>query len=81
MAITRTDSPEAAFKIATDLATAFREAAEEVAGLRAREAARVRDSERLSLSGLAERLGISKARADQLIRTANSQQARAETGE
>jgi hypothetical protein len=77
MAVASADTPESAFKIATDLAAAFREAAEEVAGFRAREAARVRDSEKLSLGGLADRLGISKTRADQLMRIAKGQQARA----
>jgi hypothetical protein len=77
IAVASADTPESAFKIATDLAAAFREAAEEVAGFRAREAARVRDSEKLSLGGLADRLGISKTRADQLMRIAKTQQARA----
>ena len=78
-AVASADGPEAAFKIASDLAAVYREAAEEVAGFRVREAARVRESEGLSLAGLADRLGISKTRADQLMRLAKAQ--RAEGGE
>lgn len=43
-----------------------------VAKLRAVAAAHLRTSEQLSLSGLAEALGVSKARAAQLVRTATT---------
>ena len=81
MAVAQAASPEAAFKIATDLATVYRETADEVANLRAREAARIKDSEGLSLAALADRLGISKTRADQLMRVARSLQASGEGGD
>lgn len=74
IAIDSSGGAEAAFRLATDLANAFREAADEIAAVRAREAARLRDAEGLSLAGLADRLGISKPRADQLMRIAKAQQ-------
>lgn len=72
-AIGHAGSREDAFAVASELAEAYREAADEMASYRAREAARLRDDEGLSLAGLAERLGISKTRADQLIRLAKAQ--------
>jgi hypothetical protein len=57
-------------------ATALREAADDLvrraADLLARMARRLRDEEDLSVAALAARLGISKARADQLLRTAGT---------
>jgi hypothetical protein len=56
-----------AFRIATKLAEGFREVAEQVSDLRGVAAARIRDQEALSLRGLASRIGVSPARAEQLV--------------
>jgi hypothetical protein len=58
-----------AFDSATALADALRELAESAANLRARAAARIAEEEKLSLSVLATRIGVSKARADQLVKS------------
>ena len=58
-----------AFESATALADTLRQLAENAASLRARTAARIATEEKLSLSVLAARIGVSKARADQLIRS------------
>jgi hypothetical protein len=57
-----------AFESATALADALRQLAENAANLRARTAARIAAEEKLSLSVLATRIGVSKARAEQLIK-------------
>jgi hypothetical protein len=59
-----------AFESATALADTLRQLAENAANLRARTAARIATEEKLSLSVLANRIGVSKARADQLIKSA-----------
>jgi hypothetical protein len=59
-----------AFRIATELARAFREVADKVARLRAPAAVRIRDQEALSLRGLADKIGVSPARAEQLVKEA-----------
>ncbi|MEV4371310.1 hypothetical protein AB0J71_29855 [Nonomuraea sp. NPDC049637] len=59
-----------AFRLATELAESLREMAEEASLARAKAAARISESESLSLAGLANKLGISKARASQLLRVA-----------
>ena len=59
-----------AFESATALADTLRQLAENAANLRARTAARIAAEEKLSLSVLAARIGVSKARADQLIKSA-----------
>ncbi len=46
--------------------------------LRARQAARIRDREALSLAGLADRIGVSKSRADQLVNLAKAPQEQVE---
>jgi len=58
-----------AFDSATALADTLRQLAENAASLRARTAARIAAEEKLSLSVLATRIGVSKARADQLIKS------------
>jgi hypothetical protein len=58
------------FESATELANDLRQLADDAAKVRARGAVRIRDSERLSLAGLAERLSVSRARADQMVRAA-----------
>lgn len=67
-AIQRTDDPDLAYRAATRLVELLR-AAEKIAGpLRARAAARIQEAGRLSIAALGRRLGMSKARADQLLR-------------
>lgn len=61
---------EAAYHIATRLADCLRKLADDAALTRAKCAAKISDAEKLSLRRLADKLGISKARADQLIRVA-----------
>jgi hypothetical protein len=70
--IVSTPDPDEAF----DRASALRDAADGIVGdaavLRAQMAYRLLRAEGMSLAQLATRLGISKARADQLIRTARA---------
>ncbi|NRQ35762.1 hypothetical protein HII36_28590 [Nonomuraea sp. NN258] len=61
---------QAAFESATRLADALREMADGAALTRAKIAAQMAEDESLSLAGLAAKLGVSKARADQLIKAA-----------
>ena len=74
IAIDATPDPDQAFKRATRFANmaqaAHNEVASRMARLRARQAVRIRDAEALSLQGLADRISVSKARADQLVRDA-----------
>lgn len=58
------------FTAATELADHLRRLGEAGADLRSHVAGRIWSAERLSLAGLADRIGVSKARADQLIRNA-----------
>jgi hypothetical protein len=66
--------PMAAFEVATAWQTTVRDLHEQQANkasrLRAQQAARIRNAEALSLAGLADRIGVSKARADQLVNLA-----------
>jgi hypothetical protein len=66
---------QTAFVAATELAGVLRDAAEAGSGLRSETARRIRDAERLSLAGLAERIGVSKARAAQLVGPASASSA------
>jgi (p)ppGpp synthase/HD superfamily hydrolase len=68
--IHRDSQAQHAFESATALADTLRQLAENAANLRARTAARIATEEKLSLSVLATRIGVSKARADQLIKSA-----------
>jgi hypothetical protein len=71
-AIEKTPEPTRAFELATALREAVDGLVGEAADLRARMAARIYDSEKMSLAALARRIGVSKARADQFIRSARS---------
>ncbi|MDF5751943.1 hypothetical protein [Spongiactinospora sp. TRM90649] len=62
--------PRRAFDDATHLAEKVRGMADTAAQVRAEAAARVHRAEGLSVGKLAQRLGISKARAEQLLRMA-----------
>ncbi|NUW33845.1 hypothetical protein HTZ77_20760 [Nonomuraea sp. SMC257] len=61
-----------AFIQATRLADDLRKMADDAALTRARVAAQIHDAEALSLAALATKLGISKARADQLLKAARN---------
>lgn len=63
-------TPDAEFQRATALAAELRRVADDAAELRARAAARIWATEEMSLAGLAQRIGVSKARAGQFINTA-----------
>jgi DNA-directed RNA polymerase sigma subunit (sigma70/sigma32) len=67
---TASDGREA-FRLATELTDAFHQAAERVAQLRGQAARRTRDQEALTLRALADRIGVSKSRADQLVKEAD----------
>lgn len=56
------------FDQASKLADELRDLADRAADLRAEAVARIWEAEKLSLAGLAQRIGVSKARADQLLR-------------
>jgi DNA-directed RNA polymerase specialized sigma24 family protein len=68
--IRATPDPQDAYDMATRLADEMRAMADAAAQVRAETAARIHEAEGLSIAGLAERLGVSKARADQLLRAA-----------
>jgi DNA-binding transcriptional regulator YiaG len=61
-----------AFRLATELTDAFHRATDRVAQLRGQAARRTRDQEALTLRALADRIGVSKSRADQLVKEADS---------
>jgi hypothetical protein len=71
-AIDAITDPQQAFERATTLANLLGDMRSEAAELRARTAARIWEAEELSLAALAERIGVSKARADQIIRAAKT---------
>jgi hypothetical protein len=63
-------SAQQGFEEASELAQFLRNLADEGAAVRADAVARIYQEEELSLAALAEKIGVSKARADQLLRTA-----------
>ncbi|MFD8527204.1 hypothetical protein ACFV0L_07300 [Streptosporangium canum] len=69
-AIRAMPEPRDAYDSATRLAHEVRSKADLAAQVRAEAAARIHEAEKLSIAGLAERLGISKARAAQLLKAA-----------
>jgi hypothetical protein len=72
-------NPDQAFRLATDFANRVRALHDEqetkLRKLRAEQAVRIKDQESLSLAKLADRISVSKARADQLVRDALSKEA------
>ena len=74
--------PQAAFTLASEHQDALRSLHDQeenrASRLRARQAARIRDKEALSLAGLADRIGVSKSRADQLVNLAKQRQEQVE---
>jgi hypothetical protein len=73
-AINAATDPQQAFTAATEWSSRLRKMHDQVAELRATCAARVWTAEQMSLAELAQRIGVSKARADQLVRDAKKQQ-------
>jgi DNA-directed RNA polymerase specialized sigma subunit len=71
-AIDAAPSAQQAFDAATELANILRDLAEAAAEVRARAVARIWKTEELSLASLAQRIGVSKARADQLLKSAKA---------
>lgn len=71
-AINATSDSQQALESATQLAVTLREAFDGASELRTQIAGRIWEAEKLSLSALANRMGVSKARADQLIRAHKS---------
>ena len=72
-AIRATDSPQEKLEAAGRLVEALRARSDEAARIRHAEAVRIYETESLSLAQLAHRVGISKARADQIIKQAERQ--------
>ncbi|MCP2345135.1 hypothetical protein [Nonomuraea roseoviolacea] len=70
-----------AYNGATELVETLRRLFEASADQRARSAARIFEQERMSLAGLADRIGVSKARAAQLIKTAKDANDQRTSGE
>jgi len=70
------EDPQVAFEVATEHQAKIRDLHDKeearASRLRARQAVRIREAEELSLAALADRIGVSKARADQLIRAAKA---------
>ncbi len=73
-AIEALPAPQRAFERATSLLKVVDDdLVRGAADLRARMANRIKEAEKLSLAGLAERISVSKGRADQFVRSANAQ--------
>jgi hypothetical protein len=74
--------PQQAFEVATRLAEEIRKLHDlqivKLRRLRAQQAVRIREKESLSLAALAERISVSKQRADQLVRDAAGKAGRKE---
>lgn len=70
--------PQSRIEAAGRLADGLRVAFEEAARIRHEEAVRIYETESLSLAQLANRVGISKARADQIINTDRKRKKEAE---
>lgn len=66
-AIRAVPDPDEAFRIANDLAERISRLKSYVAQLRTDSAGRIWDSERMTLTSLADRIGVSTTRAHQLI--------------
>lgn len=67
-----------AFQAATDLVALLRTATKDAGQLRAALALRIAEDEKLSLAGLADRLSVSRGRAQQLTEAARAVRARGE---
>ncbi len=70
-AVAATADPHEAFNLATNLAAEFMTVARQVAQLRGAAARRIKEQDKLSLRGLADQIGMSHQRAEQLLKTAS----------
>lgn len=70
--------PQSRIEAAGRLADSLRAAFEEAARIRHEDAVRIYEAESLSLAQLASRVGISKARADQIIKAAREKEPESE---
>ena len=73
-AIRRAIDPQAKLEAAGRLLDALRSRSDEAARIRHAEALRIYEEESLSLAQLANRVGISKARADQIVKAEERRQ-------
>ncbi|MGH3930469.1 MAG: hypothetical protein ACRDTF_10890 [Pseudonocardiaceae bacterium] len=80
-AITAEPDPHRAFELATDFANELRSLADDGANLRAVTVGRIWEAEAISLAQLAQKIGVSKARAGQLMQSARAAQERMRTNE
>jgi hypothetical protein len=69
--ITRAPPDAVMFAAVTELSDHVRKLSDDDAALRSQAARRIRDARGLSLAGLADHIGLSKGRADQLVRKAD----------
>jgi len=68
-----------AFDQATELVELLRRLTDAAAAVRAQTVGRIWATEEMSLAGLAQRIGVSKARADQLVRASKATEQRKDT--
>ncbi len=73
-AIRRTADSQKKLEAAGKLVEALRARSDEAARIRHAEAVRIYEAEKLSLAALAGRIGVSKARADQIIKAEEKRQ-------
>jgi hypothetical protein len=66
--------PATAFVVVSEYSAVLRKLHDEAADLRARCANRVYSAEQMSLAVLADKIGVSKARADQLLKQAREKE-------
>jgi hypothetical protein len=71
-AIDENDDTRLAFTQATELVERLQRMTDSAAAVRAQTVGRIWSSEEMSLAGLAQRIGVSKARADQLVRASKA---------
>jgi hypothetical protein len=74
-AIEAIDEPDAALAASAEASERFLKMRGEIADLRTRIVGEIWERERLSLAGLADRIAVSKTRADEIIRTYKKQRA------
>lgn len=80
-AIETIPDPQQAFEKAGELRSAADGLVGEAASLRARMVHRIWEAETMSLAALADRIGVSKTRADQFLRTARAAEETSEESE
>lgn len=71
-AVTETEDPHEQFRVATDLSQELRTAADDVARQRGPAALRIKHQQKLTLRGLADRIGVAPSRAERLVNAAKA---------